>query len=128
MSFDTNEGDGAFYGPKIEFVLIDALSREWQCGTIQVDLNLPPRLNATFIDSKGEKKYPVMIHRAFFGSLERFIGILIEQYSGKLPKWLAPIQVAIATINDNCNDYCDEILKNFNLRVLDQKRIKETKN
>ena len=114
--------------PKIEFVLIDALSREWQCGTIQVDLNLPPRLNATYIDSNGEKQYPVMIHRAFFGSLERFIGILIEKYSGKLPKWLAPIQVAIATINDNCNDYCDEISEKLQLRVLDQKRIKETKN
>ena len=109
LSYEINIGDGAFYGPKIEFVLIDALSREWQCGTIQVDLNLPPRLNATYIDSDGEKKHPVMIHRAFFGSLERFIGILIEHYSGKLPKWLAPVQVAIATINDNCNDYCDEI-------------------
>jgi len=109
LSYEKNIGDGAFYGPKIEFVLIDALSREWQCGTIQVDLNLPPRLNATYIDSDGDKKHPVMIHRAFFGSLERFIGILIEHYSGKLPKWLAPVQVAIATINDNCNDYCDEI-------------------
>ena len=109
LSYEINIGDGAFYGPKIEFVLIDALSREWQCGTIQVDLNLPPRLNATYIDSDGDKKHPVMIHRAFFGSLERFIGILIEHYSGKLPKWLAPVQVAIATINDNCNDYCDEI-------------------
>ena len=109
LSYEINTGDGAFYGPKIEFVLIDALSREWQCGTIQVDLNLPPRLNATYIDSDGDKKHPVMIHRAFFGSLERFIGILIEHYSGKLPKWLAPVQVAIATINDNCNDYCDEI-------------------
>ena len=109
LSYEINTGDGAFYGPKIEFVLVDALSREWQCGTIQVDLNLPPRLNATYIDSDGGKKHPVMIHRAFFGSLERFIGILIEHYSGKLPKWLAPVQVAIATINDNCNDYCDEI-------------------
>ena len=109
LSYEINTGDGAFYGPKIEFVLIDALSREWQCGTSQVDLNLPPRLNATYIDSDGDKKHPVMIHRAFFGSLERFIGILIEHYSGKLPKWLAPVQVAIATINDNCNDYCDEI-------------------
>ena len=109
LSFEVNEGDGAFYGPKIEFILIDALFREWQCGTLQVDLNLPPRLDATYIDSNGEKQYPVMIHRAFFGSLERFIGILIENYSGSLPKWLAPIQVAIATINDNCNKYCDEI-------------------
>jgi len=125
LSYEINEGDGAFYGPKIEFVLIDALSREWQCGTIQVDLNLPPRLNATYIDSNGDKQYPVMIHRAFFGSLERFIGILIEHYSGKLPKWLAPIQVAIATINDNCNDYCDEIsekLQSEGFRQIKDKR------
>ena len=125
LSYEINEGDGAFYGPKIEFVLIDALSREWQCGTIQVDLNLPPRLNATYIDSNGDKQYPVMIHRAFFGSLERFIGILIEHYSGKLPKWLAPIQVAIATINDSCNDYCDEIsekLQSEGFRQIKDKR------
>ena len=125
LSYEINSGDGAFYGPKIEFVLIDALSREWQCGTIQVDLNLPPRLNATYVDSDGEKKHPVMIHRAFFGSLERFIGILIEHYSGKLPKWLAPIQVAIATINDNCNDYCDEIsekLQSEGIRTKKDKR------
>ena len=109
LNYEINEGEGAFYGPKIEFVLIDALSREWQCGTLQVDLNLPPRLNATYVDRNGEKSYPVMIHRAFFGSLERFIGILIEHYSGKLPIWLAPIQVAIATINDKCDDYCDEL-------------------
>ena len=109
LNYEINEGEGAFYGPKIEFVLIDALSREWQCGTLQVDLNLPPRLNATYVDHNGEKSYPVMIHRAFFGSLERFIGILIEHYSGKLPIWLAPIQVAIATINDKCDDYCDEL-------------------
>ena len=113
-----------FYGPKIEFVLVDALSREWQCGTLQVDLNLPPRLNATYIDSNGEKKYPVMIHRAFFGSLERFIGILIEHYSGKLPKWLAPIQVAIATINDNCNNYCDEISEKLELEGFRSKKDK----
>ena len=125
LSYEINSGDGAFYGPKIEFILIDALSREWQCGTIQVDLNLPPRLNATYVDSDGEKKHPVMIHRAFFGSLERFIGILIEHYSGKLPKWLAPIQVAIATINDNCNDYCDEIsekLQSEGIRTKKDKR------
>ncbi len=124
LSFEVNRGDGAFYGPKIEFVLVDALSREWQCGTLQVDLNLPPRLNATYIDSNGEKKYPVMIHRAFFGSLERFIGILIEHYSGKLPKWLAPIQVAIATINDNCNNYCDEISEKLELEGFRSKKDK----
>ncbi len=120
LKFEINKGDGAFYGPKIEFVLVDALSREWQCGTIQVDLNLPPRLGAEYIDNKGEKQHPVMIHRAFFGSLERFIGILIENYAGKLPNWLMPIQVAIATINDNCITYSNEIsdlLKKNRIRV-----------
>ncbi|MFL2679241.1 MAG: threonine--tRNA ligase [Alphaproteobacteria bacterium] len=111
LDYELNQGDGAFYGPKIEFVLIDALSREWQCGTLQVDLNLPPRLGANYIDNNGEKKHPVMIHRAFFGSLERFIGILIENYSGKLPTWLAPIQIALTTINDNSVDYCLELGK-----------------
>jgi threonyl-tRNA synthetase len=105
LEFDVNKGEGAFYGPKVEFVLVDAIGREWQCGTLQVDLNLPPRLGANFIDKDGSKKHPVMLHRAFFGSLERFIGILIENYAGRLPDWLTPIQVAIATINDNCQEY-----------------------
>ncbi len=109
LEFDVNKGEGAFYGPKVEFVLVDAIGREWQCGTLQVDLNLPPRLGANFIDKDGSKKHPVMLHRAFFGSLERFIGILIENYAGRLPKWLAPIQVAIATINDNCKEYSKTI-------------------
>lgn len=119
LKYEVNQGEGAFYGPKIEFVLIDALSREWQCGTIQVDLNLPPRLEASFIDSNGEKQFPVMIHRAFFGSLERFIGILIENNSGKLPVWLSPIQVGIANINDQCTEYCNSTvrkLEKFNIR------------
>jgi threonyl-tRNA synthetase len=109
LEYDINEGEGAFYGPKIEFVLVDAIGRDWQCGTLQVDLNLPPRLNANYIDKDGSKKHPVMIHRAFFGSLERFIGILIENYAGRLPNWLAPIQVAVATINDNCIEYSKKI-------------------
>lgn len=109
LDFKINKGEGAFYGPKIEFVLVDALSREWQCGTIQVDLNLPPRLGASYVDSNGEKKFPVMIHRAFFGSLERFIGILIENNAGKLPIWLSPLQVCIANINDRCLDYCHSV-------------------
>ena len=119
LKYEVNKGEGAFYGPKIEFVLIDALSREWQCGTLQVDLNLPPRLDASFIDQNGEKQFPVMIHRAFFGSLERFIGILLENNSGKLPLWLSPVQVGIANINDNCKNYCDLIqkeLQNNNIR------------
>jgi len=109
LEFNINKGEGAFYGPKIEFVLVDAIGREWQCGTLQVDLNLPPRLGANFIDKDGSKKHPVMLHRAFFGSLERFIGILIENYAGRLPHWLAPVQVAIATINDNCIEYSKTI-------------------
>jgi threonyl-tRNA synthetase len=109
LEFNVNKGEGAFYGPKIEFVLVDAIGREWQCGTLQVDLNLPPRLGANFIDKDGSKKHPVMLHRAFFGSLERFIGILIENYAGRLPNWLAPVQVAIATVNDNCIEYSKTI-------------------
>ena len=109
LEFNVNKGEGAFYGPKIEFVLVDAIGREWQCGTLQVDLNLPPRLGANFIDKDGSKKHPVMLHRAFFGSLERFIGILIENYAGRLPNWLAPVQVAIATVNDNCVEYSKTI-------------------
>ncbi len=118
LKYDVNHGEGAFYGPKIEFVLVDALSREWQCGTLQVDLNLPPRLNANYIDSKGEKKFPVMIHRAFFGSLERFIGILLEDTFGKLPLWLAPTQVVLANINDNCKEYCSEVLEKLKLNSI----------
>jgi len=114
LEFDVNKGEGAFYGPKIEFVLVDAIGREWQCGTLQVDLNLPPRLGANFIDKDGSKKHPVMLHRAFFGSLERFIGILIENYAGRLPNWLAPTQVAIATINDNCIEYSKIIGNHLN--------------
>ncbi len=110
LEYDINEGEGAFYGPKIEFVLIDAIGRDWQCGTIQVDLNLPPRLNANYVDKDGSKQNPVMIHRAFFGSLERFIGILIENYSGRLPNWLSPVQVCIVNINDDCLKYCYKLL------------------
>ena len=128
LEYKINEGEGAFYGPKIEFVLVDAIGRDWQCGTLQVDLNLPPRLNANYIDNEGSKQHPVMIHRAFFGSLERFIGILIENYSGKLPHWLTPIQVGIATINDNCIEYgkkLSESLKKEKVRfVLDSRNEK----
>jgi threonyl-tRNA synthetase len=95
LDYSINKGEGAFYGPKIEFVLRDTIGRDWQCGTLQVDLNLPGGLGATYIDKDGVKKNPVMLHRALFGSLERFIGILIEHYAGKLPLWLSPKQVAI---------------------------------
>ena len=93
VDYTLNKGEGAFYGPKIEFVLRDAIGRDWQCGTLQVDLNLPGRLGSTYIDKEGKKKTPVMLHRALFGSLERFTGILIEHYAGKLPFWLSPVQV-----------------------------------
>ena len=111
LDFTLNEGEGAFYGPKLEFVLKDALGRSWQCGTLQVDFVLPERLDATYIDSDGEKKRPVMLHRAILGSFERFIGILIEHYAGKLPLWLAPQHVVVAPITTDLNDYALEVLK-----------------
>ena len=104
-----DEGDGAFYGPKLDFVLTDAIGREWQCGTFQLDFNLAERLDATYIGEDGKKHIPVMIHRAVLGSFERFIGILIENYAGKLPFWLAPQQVVIASIVSDANDYALEI-------------------
>ena len=111
LEYSINKGEGAFYGPKIEFVLRDAIGRDWQCGTLQVDLNLPNRLGATFVDKDGTKKVPVMIHRALFGSLERFIGILIEHYSGKLPFWISPLQAVIIPISDEFDDYAKKIFK-----------------
>ena len=109
LEYSINKGEGAFYGPKIEFVLRDAIGRDWQCGTLQVDLNLPGRLGASFVDSDGNKKVPVMLHRALFGSLERFIGILIENYSGKLPFWLCPIQTIVIPISSDFDDYAKEV-------------------
>ena len=111
LDYSLNPGEGAFYGPKLEFVLRDAIGRDWQCGTLQVDLNLPGRLGATFIDEDGQKKTPVMLHRALFGSLERFTGILIEHYAGHLPVWLSPVQVTVATITSDTDDYGYEVLK-----------------
>ena len=104
LEYSINKGEGAFYGPKIEFVLRDAIGRDWQCGTLQVDLNLPGRLGASYVDRDGSKKIPVMLHRALFGSLERFIGILIENYAGKLPFWLSPLQTVVIPISDDFND------------------------
>ncbi|MDC0216387.1 threonine--tRNA ligase [Candidatus Pelagibacter sp.] len=129
LEYTINKGEGAFYGPKIEFVLRDAIGRDWQCGTLQVDLNLPGRLDASFVDKDGMKKVPVMLHRALFGSLERFIGILIEHYAGKLPFWLSPLQAMIIPVSEEFNDYaklvfnkikkiginCETDLKNHNL-------------
>ena len=105
-----NKGEGAFYGPKLEYVLRDAIGRDWQCGTVQVDLNLPGRLGAFYIDEHSDKITPVMLHRAMFGSLERFTGILIEHYAGHLPLWLSPVQAVVATITDQADDYARTIL------------------
>lgn len=111
MDYTIFEGEGAFYGPKLEYVLRDAIGRDWQCGTLQVDYNLPERFNTTYISQAGEKQSPVMLHRALFGSLERFTGILIEQHAGKLPFWLAPRQVVVAAIVTDANDYCREVVE-----------------
>ena len=110
FDFELNPGEGAFYGPKLEFVLTDAIGRDWQCGTLQVDFVLPDRLDANFIGEDGQKHRPVMLHRAVLGSFERFIGILIENFAGKLPFWLAPRQVVVASIVTDANDYCNEIV------------------
>ena len=107
--FSHNPGEGAFYGPKLEFVLRDAIGRDWQCGTLQVDLNMPGRLGASYVGEDGDKHVPVMLHRAIFGSLERFMGILIEHHAGNFPLWLAPVQVKILTITSDADDYALEI-------------------
>jgi len=109
LEYTLNPGEGAFYGPKLEFVLRDAIGRDWQCGTLQVDLNLPGRLGATYIAEDGQKKTPVMLHRALFGSLERFTGILIEHYAGHLPFWLSPLQIVVATITSDSDNYAFEV-------------------
>ena len=120
LAYTINPGEGAFYGPKLEFILRDAIGRDWQCGTLQVDLNLPGRLGATYIDADGQKKTPVMLHRALFGSLERFIGILIEHYAGHLPLWLSPLQVMVTTITSDSDNYAYQVcdaLKSAGIRA-----------
>ena len=111
IDYILNEGDGAFYGPKIDFQLEDAIGRTWQCGTIQLDFQMPEKFDISYIDSENEKKRPVMIHRTIFGSMERFMGILIEHYAGRFPAWLAPIQATILPISDKFNDYAYEVRK-----------------
>ncbi|WP_206485663.1 threonine--tRNA ligase [Thalassotalea sp. G2M2-11] len=111
IAFEYLPGEGAFYGPKIEFTLLDCLGRHWQCGTVQLDFALPGRLDASYIGEDGEKHVPVMIHRAILGSLERFIGILIEEYSGKFPTWLSPIQATVMNITDKQSEYCQNVVK-----------------
>jgi threonyl-tRNA synthetase len=120
IEFTLNPGEGAFYGPKLEFVLRDAIGRDWQCGTLQVDLNMPGRLGATYIDEHSARQTPVMLHRAIFGSLERFFGILLEHHAGKLPTWLASVQAVVMNITDKQDAYVAEVaefLKNQGLRV-----------
>ena len=113
LKYEINKGEGAFYGPKIDFILRDTIGRDWQCGTLQVDLNLPSRLGASYVSSDGTKKVPVMLHRALFGSLERFIGILIEHYAGRLPLWLSPLQAVILPISLEFNNYAKKIFEQF---------------
>lgn len=120
LDYKVNEGDGAFYGPKIDFHLKDCLGRTWQCGTIQLDFQMPERFDLHYIGEDGEKHRPVMIHRVIFGSIERFIGILIEHYAGAFPTWLAPVQVKILPVTDRANDYAKELedkFKSFGIRV-----------
>ena len=109
LEYSINKGEGAFYGPKIEFVLRDAIGRDWQCGTLQVDFNLPGRLGASYVDKDGSKKIPVMLHRALFGSLERFIGILIENYAGKFPFWISPLQTVVIPISEDFENYATKV-------------------
>ena len=121
LTFTYNKGEGAFYGPKLEFTLTDAIGREWQCGTLQVDFNMPERLGASYIGEDGNKRPPVMLHRAIVGSMERFIGVLIEHYAGKFPLWLAPVQAAVATVVSDAEPYAREVIAAFKkagLRVL----------
>src|SRR6185369_6629387 len=109
LDFTLNPGEGAFYGPKLEFVLRDTIGRDWQCGTLQVDFVLPERLDATYVGEDGAKHRPVMLHRAIFGSLERFIGILIEHPAGKFPLWLAPLQATVCSVVSDTNDYAEKV-------------------
>jgi threonyl-tRNA synthetase len=125
LDYTLNPGEGAFYGPKLEFVLRDAIGRDWQCGTLQVDLSMPERLGASYIGEDGHKHVPVMLHRAMFGSLERFTGILLEHHAGRLPTWLAPVQAVIMNITDQQSEYVREVtetLKNQGLRVISDLR------
>ncbi|MEO1475189.1 MAG: threonine--tRNA ligase, partial [Pseudomonadota bacterium] len=120
LPYGYNPGEGAFYGPKLEFVLRDAIGRDWQCGTLQVDFNLPERFDATFVGEDGDRHRPVMLHRALFGSLERFTGILIEHYAGAFPMWLAPTQIVVASISEGAATYAEEAaakLRHAGLRV-----------
>ena len=120
LEYTLNPGEGAFYGPKLEFVLQDAIGRDWQCGTLQVDFVMPDRLGAYYVGEDGEKHRPVMLHRAILGSFERFLAILIENFAGRMPLWLAPLQVVVATITSDADDYAEDAaaaLRKAGLRV-----------
>jgi threonyl-tRNA synthetase len=120
LEYTLNPGEGAFYGPKLEFVLRDAIGRDWQCGTLQVDFNLPDRLEASYIGDDSARHQPVMLHRAILGSFERFIGVMIEHYAGRLPFWLSPVQVVLATITNDADEYANLVaarMKAAGLRV-----------
>ena len=120
MQWEDAPGEGAFYGPKIEFALTDCLGRKWQCGTIQVDFSMPMRLDAEYVAEDGQRHHPVMLHRAILGSFERFIGILIEHYAGKFPVWLAPVQAMVLPISDKHHEYAQKVnkdLQNLGFRV-----------
>ncbi len=120
-AYEINEGEGAFYGPKLEFILKDAIGREWQCGTIQVDMNLPQRFDISYISEDGEKHQPVMLHRALFGSIERFLGILIENHAGRLPLWLSPEQVVVMPVVSEFDEYAEQVAKTLRSRGLSAK-------
>ena len=120
-AYEINEGEGAFYGPKLEFILRDAIGREWQCGTVQVDMNLPQRFDISYIGEDGQKHQPVMLHRALFGSLERFLGILIEHHAGRLPLWLSPIQVVVAPVTSSFDGYAQKVVAELNKAGLSAK-------
>jgi threonyl-tRNA synthetase len=125
LDYALNPGEGAFYGPKLEFVLRDAIGRDWQCGTLQVDFVLPERLDAVYVGEDGNRHRPVMLHRAILGTFERFIGILIEEYAGKFPLWLAPVQAVVATITEDADAYCSEVagvMRAAGLRVEEDRR------
>jgi threonyl-tRNA synthetase len=124
--YDINEGDGAFYGPKIDVKLRDALKREWQCATIQCDFTLPERFDLTYVDADGERKRPVMLHRVILGSIERFIGVLIEHYAGAFPVWLAPEQVRVLTVTDRADQWGSEVLDR--LRQADHRATADLRN
>ena len=126
-AYEVNEGDGAFYGPKIDIKLKDALSRSWQCATIQCDFTLPERFGLTYVDSDGSRKRPVMIHRVVLGAIERFLGVLIEHYSGAFPLWLAPVQAIILTITDRTDGYAKRLPRSLKKRKSGWNLISETR-